>query len=126
VAAGETDVSGTIAMTTYTYIALDDPLAPDSTFVRGINNLGQIVGYSNERGFLYSNGSYTTLSDPLAAIYTEANGINNTGEIVGQIDSLQGFLYSGGTYTHLAISDSTQALGINDSGVIVGTYDQPG
>ena len=59
---------------------------PDSTDadVRGINDKGQIVGFSGTfPGFLYSGGAYTTLTGPPASIDTYATGINNRGEIVG-------------------------------------------
>ena len=64
----------------------------DATFVDGINNGGQILGFYHVGGeprdhdFLYSNGVYTTL--PLdvpgsAPDTTRATGFNNVGQIVG-------------------------------------------
>ena len=67
----------------------------------GINNSGQIVGYSTNtssgysRAFLYQNGTMTDLNSLLPTgsgwVLTEAIDINNNGQIVGQG-------YIGGTY----------------------------
>ena len=98
--------------------------------MRGINDKGQIVGFSGTfPGFLYSGGAYTTLTGPPGSIDTYATGINNRGEIVGfQFGNGpgNGFLYSGGTYTTISVPGKnvgTGALGINDRGQIVGFYE---
>jgi uncharacterized membrane protein len=71
----------------YAYTTLVDPLAPYSTYATGINDAGQIVGYTDAHGFLDSGGTYTTLDDPSAAIVgTFATGINASGQIVGYYD----------------------------------------
>jgi len=53
----------------------------------GINNSGQVVGYSNGRPFLYNGGVMTNLNDLIdqASGWTlnEANAINDSGQIVG-------------------------------------------
>ena len=119
-------------MPIYTYTTLEDPLAPDITEAYGINDNGQIVGYSFDasyHGFLYSNGAYTTLNDPSAGSSgTFAVGINDTGQIVGSYFDANsrnhGFLYSGGSYT--TFDDpldvyGTVPYGINNNGQIVTT-----
>ena len=61
-------------MTTYTYIALDSPLAPNGIDARGINDSGQIVGrYTDSggtHGFMYSNGVYTIANVAANTSYT--------------------------------------------------------
>jgi len=51
----------------------------------GVNNSGQVVGCTDQYGFLSSGGTITLLSDPNQAQdgYTCARGINNAGTIVG-------------------------------------------
>ena len=76
---------------TYTTISFSNSV---STFARGINESGQIVGdyvdaAGNDHGFLYSDGSYTTLAPP-GSTWTEAYGINAQGEIVGTFIDAQG------------------------------------
>lgn len=92
----------------------------------GINDAGQIVGYANGEGFLYSNGSFTALNG-----FTLAGSINDKGQIVGYAVAgfAEGVLYSNGTYTTFndpfATSD-TNAFGINNAGQIVGYYSGSG
>jgi probable HAF family extracellular repeat protein len=106
--------------------------AVGSTTAFGINNKGQIVGYSSNGGtgqsgnsqpFLYNGSTYTTLNVPGAIGGSYATGINNKGQIVGYVGS-EGFLYSGGIYTPLNVpgATSTAAYGINNRGQIVGTF----
>ncbi len=107
-----------------------------STTVRGINDLGEIVGsYQDSKGthgFLYSAGVYTTIDFP-GAVRSDAYAINNNGEIVGNyffdhgiVAGTQGFIYENGNYqrfnpfnfvTEETITDLT---GVNDFGVITG------
>jgi probable HAF family extracellular repeat protein len=65
-----------------TYTDIDVPGNSGSTLAHGINNLGQIVGWTRNIGFLLSGGSYTTFNIP-GATTTSAQGINDSGEIVG-------------------------------------------
>jgi probable HAF family extracellular repeat protein len=79
---------------TYTTISFSDSV---STYARGINQLGQIVGdyvdaAGNDHGFLYSDGQYTTVAPP-GATWTEAYGINAQGEIVGTYIGANGVIY---------------------------------
>jgi probable HAF family extracellular repeat protein len=114
----------------------------------GLNDLGQVVGYSNTstnstfphpHAFLYSKGTLTDLGtfgagQFLSGDQSHAYGINNAGQIVG--DSVvsvnngtflpsHAFLYAAGTMTDLGTLDSTlgaasQAYAINGTGQIAG------
>jgi probable HAF family extracellular repeat protein len=98
-----------------------------------INNLGQVVGYSDAqtggpRAFLYSNGVMINLGSPNGRP-TYAYGINDNGSIVGKFLTPGGgshpFLYSGGTYTDLWAPDAVGqglASAVNNAGQIVGNY----
>jgi uncharacterized membrane protein len=128
-----------------TYTTLNDPLGIGGTYVRGINDKGQVVGYyydstitnildaTHRYSFVYSGGAYTTLSDPLG-LHPAAFDINDTGQIVGTYVGkgssggayvYLGFLYSAGSYTTLEDPlgvDGTMAYGVNDAGQIVGQF----
>src|SRR5204862_2508995 len=78
-----------------TYTNIDTGAIQGGTFAKGINDAGQIVGYSYSivfvprpiyskvTGFLYSNGAFTAIDDPSAvgnqniASGTFAQAINN-------------------------------------------------
>jgi probable HAF family extracellular repeat protein len=107
-----------------------DPEWDDSS-ANGINNSGQVVGYSTGvfdpfsgppyRAFLYSSGSMTdidTLSSDSSS-QSAALGINNAGQVVGSVNN-HAFLYSGGTMMDLGVQSPSIARAINDSGQIVG------
>jgi hypothetical protein len=58
---------------------------PDSDFTvaYGINDIGQIVGYSSgNHGFVYLKGRFRTLDAP-GALGTNPFGINNRGQVIG-------------------------------------------
>src|SRR3954453_4649093 len=96
----------------------------------GLNNAGQIVGYSvggeQTHGFLYSDGVVVSITAP-GSRNTFAYGINNAGQIVGAANAsatgTYGFLYANNSFTTISVpgSRSTAARSINDSGQIVGT-----
>jgi len=121
-----------------------------NTYLGGINNDSQIVGYvyqvlgifaSYNQGFIYSGGNFTNIYDPSSFAHigggTVATGMNDSGQVVGYYYddgnySRTGFLYSGGQYTTISdpnagtdnsgnISNEV-ASGINNFGQIVGFY----
>ncbi len=110
------------------------------SFVRGINNSGQIVGGSSNgdttRAFLYRNGKMKDLGT-LGGSLTRADGINNRDQIVGFSltrgdDAVHGFLFSEDKMQDLnklvpAHSGWTlgEAFAINDNGQIVGSGTAP-
>jgi probable HAF family extracellular repeat protein len=116
----------------YNYTTLSDPLgSTNGTYAQGINDRGQVVGFSSSRSFLYSGGTYTTLNDPSSTnAQTFAYGINNASQIVGYyeggpVGGYHGFIYSGGAYTTLndpLAPNNTYAQGINNLSQIVGFY----
>jgi probable HAF family extracellular repeat protein len=70
----------------FTFTAFDVPGATQGTSAYGINNHGQIVGYSNgpgTHGFLRAKGGTFTQLDVPGAAYTLAQRINGHGQIVG-------------------------------------------
>jgi probable HAF family extracellular repeat protein len=72
---------------------IDDGGAP--THLTGINDAGQIVGYTSSGAFLYSGGEFSSLGG-----YYPYD-INDEGQIVGAYGSgiTQGFLLSSGGFT---------------------------
>ena len=101
----------------------------------GINNSGQVVGYSYTpslgvtfHAFLYRNGEMTGLDTPAGA-RSYAEGINDSGQVAGYYDYQNGnvgaFLYSNGTVTDLGTLGlpgytTSRAYAINNSGQVVG------
>ncbi|MGZ5781209.1 MAG: hypothetical protein ACXWIN_09680, partial [Burkholderiaceae bacterium] len=95
----------------------------------GINNLGQIVGFSGTKGdstqhaFRYKSGVVTDLSNSSVAV-NSAIGINQAGQIVGYTAAFGGdrplpFLYQDGVMTTLNVL-SGRAWSINNAGAIAG------
>ncbi len=103
-------------------------LGGDMSIAQGINDSGQVVGYSvtadgYEKGFLYSNGSMQSVGQ-----LGIAAAINDNGQIAGQAIP-SGFyaphavIYSNGTMQDLGTPTgfvNSIATGINDSGEVVG------
>lgn len=92
----------------------------------GINNLGQIVGWTDDDGFVCRQGGCQLIDFP-GASKTEALGINDNGVIVGWYDLAPftyGFASKNGKYMSFNYPGSlaTVAYGINLSGQIVGAY----
>jgi hypothetical protein len=98
-----------------------------STYASGLNNQGQIVGSSDLRGFLDTNGVFTSIAYP-GATATSPEGISDGGEVVGWYeDALEinhGFTELNGVYTSLDYPGAadTYLYGVNDLGDIVGNY----
>ena len=107
------------------------------SWARGINNSGQVVGWSDLPGytathaFLYDGTSMHDLGT-LGGTNSWAYGINNSGQVVGASDTAgsqqHAFLYSGGTMHDLGTLGGTysSAYGINDSGQVVGMSESTG
>jgi len=103
-----------------------------SVLATGINNLGQVVGWTcgglgNNNVFVMKNGKYRTIAVPGAIDLTEAWGINDQGVVVGWYETssgFAGFALINGKYFSLNYPGATGtfAFGINDSGQIVGAY----
>jgi uncharacterized membrane protein len=118
----------------FTYTSIDYP-SKYGTWVRGINNLGDMVGaYLDKKTghhvLLIKNGKFIPLAPTtiLGTHFSDGFKINDNGDIVGQFcDALacHGFLFSGGAVTVLDYPGATDtvALGINDDGTVVGEWD---
>ncbi len=106
-------------------------LGGQSSYGYGVNNSGQVVGYSynqngENRAFLFENGEMKDLGT-LGGNRSRANGINNHGEIVGSAETSNGethaYRYKNNTMTDLGVLSGTtsSANAINDNGTVVGT-----
>lgn len=102
---------------------------PGATFtdVRGLNNAGEIVGYTNLGGFRYSAGTYSLLPPAPGGLQTSAHGINDDGLIIGSAQpadgsSSVGFILDGTTYAYFSYPGRTHthARNINAAGVVTG------
>ncbi len=114
------------------FTAIDVPGA-GYTYVTGINDLGQVVGWfvyaeGGRHAFLDTGGSFTIIDVP-GASDTYAYGINDNGEIVGYYSRFgtsldYGFLDTNGSLNTFNVPGAlwTHANGINDSGQIVGEF----
>ena len=122
------------------YTVTDLGTLPGGTgsYATGINNSGQVVGYSNISGvgdhaFFYSGGAMADLGAMISGrTYSQATGINDSGQVVGYsyVNNLggvpQAFLYSGGSMQNLGTlpgGTGSYATGINNSGEVVGSAD---
>jgi uncharacterized membrane protein len=104
--------------------------------LRGINNLGQVVGSyqlpgsTDSYGYEYNVGDFTTITPGYSNVLS---GINDFGVIAGGNNG-NAFLYNNGTFTMLQFpgASGTTANGINNAGEIVGyigtssTYQETG
>jgi probable HAF family extracellular repeat protein len=101
------------------------------TQANDINNIGQVVGGSNQNGpsfaFLYQNG---TEALPLGdAWFSEAYAINDSGQIVGSRGlpgeaNVRPFVFSNGVTTDIVAPGAVTglALDINNDGQVVGYF----
>lgn len=115
------------------YIITDlGTLGGTTSYARGINNNGQVVGAVGtadglEHAFLYSNGSMIDLGT-LGGTYSYAFSINNNGQVVGSArtdeDQDHAFLYGNGSMIDLGTLGGmySYARDINNNGQVVG-YD---
>ncbi len=100
------------------------------SYATGINNLGQICGYSYAAGggyfpFVYSGGTLHQIPSPPGYNWGIADGINNSGQVVGGFESQSNsggspFLYSGGSAAIYSLPYGGGGQAVNDSGQIVG------
>ena len=127
----------------YVLTFMSDPGADSTaeTDGRGINNSGQVAGFSDafyggneyNDAFLYSGGTFQRIvegelynSDPAytGPLSATALAINNSGQVAGYYNTNSspypnGFLYSNGVMTSLAAG--TQAVAINNAGQVLVT-----
>jgi probable HAF family extracellular repeat protein len=112
-----------------------------TSFAYGINQSGQVVGYSTctaspyyGHAFLYSGGTMTDLGTLPGTLFSQGLDINNSGQVVGYSSPMpynvgHAWLYSDGTMTDLGTlpGGSVSVAGdINDSGQVVGTSETNG
>jgi uncharacterized membrane protein len=119
------------------YVSLDrlGILGTHTSFARGINNQGDIVGgYAGsdgkEHGFILREGNVSKFDVPFPdAVGTQLNAINDSGVIVGVwVDRAfkgHGFIYENGNFSNLQYPGSrdTTPFGVNSKGEIVGNWD---
>lgn len=121
-------VSVSPAWAQYTFHSFDGPNSSAGTTANGINNNGQIVGFSVDNldnvtnWWRNTNGTFNILNIPTGSF---ANGINATPTVVGQ-NGATAYSYTGSTLTTLpnvnGTTTSQLAFGVNDGGWIVGQY----
>jgi hypothetical protein len=91
----------------------------------GINNFGQIVGWSDNNSYLYVQGKFKSIAFP-GSSKTIAQGINDSGITVGWYAGTQysGFAYEKGKYVSFDYPGAvgTFPVGVNASGQVVGSY----
>ena len=121
-------ISASHAWAQYTFQSFDGPNSSAGTTANGINNNGQIVGFSVDNSdnatnwWRNPNGTFHVLNLPIGSF---ANGINTTPTVVGQ-NGETAYSYTGSTLTTLPSVNGTTtsqvAFGVNDGGWIVGQY----
>jgi probable HAF family extracellular repeat protein len=120
-------------------VADADPGSPRNMGVTGLNNKGQIIGWSESierhacdaRAWLWENGAFTDLTNTsgcMALTESIANDINDAGQIAAWRGSHyegpnRAYLWENGTWTALLPPNAEgNALGINNRGQIVGGF----
>lgn len=115
-------------------------LGGTDSFGHGINEKGEVVGWSLKTGsdplgvthpFLYRNGEMidigTLVGGPDSSFTAYALGINNAGQITGSSNSssvrFQAYVYRNGELTAIGAPVYSQATAISNAGHIVGTSD---
>ena len=106
-------------------------LGGPSSSASGINNRGQIVGYSSTadglvHAFLHAGGAMTDLGT-MGGNYSSAYGINNSGQVVGYSTPPAGMYGHANLWSGVAITDlgtlggrESLAFAINGSGQVAG------
>ena len=106
-----------------------DVAGASTTSLKGVNDLGQIIGYSTSngvsQGFVYSAGSFQTLTNAGSTVIPFS--INNAGQFVANNSVTPSYpnptqyLYSGGKYSLIPLTPYTWSLPfppISDSAVV--------
>ena len=120
--------------TTYTIKDLGTLPGFTDSYVKDVNDSGQVVGHSTmgtfggaAHAFLYTGDQMKDLGT-LGGADSLANGVNDSGQVVGMAYTSSGhrraFLYSGGQMQDLGTLPgyfSSEAYDINNSGHVVGT-----
>ena len=105
-----------------------------SSYPNAINNVGQIVGFSDTssgsmQAFLWENNTMTALGTLPGIDWSIAYAINDVGQIVGSINDVctssgycpsHAILWQNGTVTDLGAGDGYGAYAINDLGQVAG------
>src|SRR5215469_1716556 len=104
-----------------------------SSVARGLNNQGEVVGYSAVAGdseahaFVFSHGNLLDLGT-LGGTNSTANAINNGGAVVGNSETsspgvTEAFIYRGGGLRSLGTlgGKNSYAVAINEEGLVVGS-----
>src|SRR5262245_27387845 len=112
-------------MLSYTVTDLGTLPGDRSSAAYGINNLGQVVGNSDDHAFLYDGGKMIDLGALPGSVRSSATAINDAGQVVGRSGSLGGrvhaFLYEGGKMNDLGTLPGdtiSEAYGINANGQV--------
>ena len=121
--------------TKYDIVGLDILPGDSSMSATGINDKGQVVGYTVNssgrfRAVSWQNGTITDLGTLPGGTGARAFGINNNGQVVGYSKNALGqeraVLWQDGTITDLGTppggGGEAWANGINDNGQVVGYY----
>lgn len=116
----------------YVFTTINYPGAT-GTDVRGLNSVGEIVGYTDLGAFRYSAGTYSLLPPTPDGRLTSAHGINDDGLIIGSARSADnsssvGFILHGATYAYFSYPGRTHthARAINLAGMVTGYAVNPG
>ncbi|MGE5097607.1 MAG: hypothetical protein ACM3SO_20895 [Betaproteobacteria bacterium] len=118
------------ASATYVFTTIDYPGAV-LTDVRGVNNVGDIVGYASLDGgsafpFVYSRGNFVALDRGPNGEEVTGHGINDAGVLVGSGQTSggrsEGFIYQNGSYRFFARpgAGNTYFRAINGAGLVTG------
>jgi uncharacterized membrane protein len=119
---------GAAQATTYSFTTIDVPGA-SNTFVTGINNDGELVGFINSGGSTVGfvrapDGTVTTFTDPAAGGGPiNAYGINDGGQVVGPCCVDQAYVRNAdGSFVNFGLPGGgpVAAIGINAAGQVVG------
>ena len=105
--------------------------APEvTTEAAGLNDSGQVVGYSNDRAFLHNGTSLIKLGT-FGGTISRAHAINNSGQVVGEAYMRNNypkhaFVYDGTSMKDLGTLGGTYSVAydINNHGQIVGESNQ--